>query len=317
MGATLTPEPARTEELGAAFRLLFQHLPPREQDRRVANALHLVQRGELDRAGILVLRGPDGLLGAFVCLPIPGASALAWPPAVVAGEHRLDREDRLLQHARAWLRSRGVKIAQALLAPDEVQLAPSLERNGFPHVTTLWYLRHDLHLPLRCLGVPSRLTFEPYDPANPSRFQGALLATYDSSLDCPEINGVRSIEEIIQGHQAQGLFDPTRWWLARAGDRPVGVLLTTEPPESRDWEVAYMGVVPQARRRGFGREILLQALAEARAAGASCLTLSVDARNRPAWGLYHSIGFQPYDRREVYLAVWRHSSQSEKIEDRG
>src|SRR5947209_8324316 len=124
MAATLTPQPARTEELGAAFRLLFQHLPPHEQDRRVANALHLVQRGELDRAGIFVLRGPDRLLGAFVGLPIPGASALVWPPAVLADQQRLDREDLLLQHARAWLRGRGVKLAQALLAPDEVHLAP-------------------------------------------------------------------------------------------------------------------------------------------------------------------------------------------------
>ena len=57
MPATLTPEPARTEELRAAFHLLFQYLPPAEQDRRVANALHLVQRGELERGGILVLRG--------------------------------------------------------------------------------------------------------------------------------------------------------------------------------------------------------------------------------------------------------------------
>jgi ribosomal protein S18 acetylase RimI-like enzyme len=31
----------------------------------------------------------------------------------------------------------------------------------------------------------------------------------------------------------------------------------------------------------------------------------VDGRNRPAWGLYRSVGFEPFDRREVYLAVFR------------
>jgi ribosomal protein S18 acetylase RimI-like enzyme len=70
-----------------------------------------------------------------------------------------------------------------------------------------------------------------------------------------------------------------------------------------------MGVVGPARRRGLGREILLHALAEARAAGAPSLTLCVDSRNRPAWDLYRGLGFRPFDRREVYLAVWREQTR--------
>ena len=50
---------------------------------------------------------------------------------------------------------------------------------------------------------------------------------------------------------------------------------------------------------------MLKALAEARAAGASSLTLSVDARNRPASELYRGLGFESFDRREVFLAVWK------------
>jgi ribosomal protein S18 acetylase RimI-like enzyme len=34
------------------------------------------------------------------------------------------------------------------------------------------------------------------------------------------------------------------------------------------------------------------------------VTLSVDVRNRPAWGLYRSLGFEPFELREVYLRVW-------------
>jgi ribosomal protein S18 acetylase RimI-like enzyme len=34
------------------------------------------------------------------------------------------------------------------------------------------------------------------------------------------------------------------------------------------------------------------------------VTLSVDVRNRPAWGLYRSLGFEPFELREVYLIVW-------------
>ncbi len=131
-----------------------------------------------------------------------------------------------------------------------------------------------------------------------------LQRTYEGTLDCPEVNGARTIDEVIAGHQAQGRFDPDRWWLALRDGQPVGVMLLSELAESNDWEVAYMGLVPEARRQGLGRQLLLQALHAARAAGVRSVTLSVDGRNHPAWQLYVGTGFVPYDRREVYLAVW-------------
>jgi ribosomal protein S18 acetylase RimI-like enzyme len=112
------------------------------------------------------------------------------------------------------------------------------------------------------------------------------------------------VAEVIEGHRAQGTYDPDRWWLARAGGEPVGVVIVVELPESGAWEIAYMGVVPEARRRGFGRELLLKVLWEARAADVLRVTLSVDVRNVPAWELYRGVGFEPFDRRAVYLAVW-------------
>jgi ribosomal protein S18 acetylase RimI-like enzyme len=301
----MAPEPARAEELAPAFRLAFRHLDHVEQEARVANALHLVQRGEIDARGVFVIRGPLGLLGAVICMTVPGASALVWPPTVAPGPGQADTEDRLARHGCAWLRAQGARLAQALLSPDEEFLAAPLLRNGFDRVTNLWYLRHDLQIPTHELATPVRLAFEPYDRDDPAAFHATLSRTYEQTLDCPEVNGVRDIEEVIRGHQAQGLYDPDRWWLARAGGAPVGVLLTTEVPESGDWEIAYTGVVPEARRRGFGREILLKGLTEARAAGAPRVTLSVDARNQPAWQLYHALGFEPFDRRAVFLAVWR------------
>jgi ribosomal protein S18 acetylase RimI-like enzyme len=100
------------------------------------------------------------------------------------------------------------------------------------------------------------------------------------------------------------VFAPERWQLTLNAGQPVGVLIVTELPENGDWEVAYMGVVPEVRRRGFGREMLLHVLCEARAADVLGVTLSVDARNQPAWNLYRSLGFEPYGQRAVYLAIF-------------
>lgn len=295
------PEAARTEDWAAACRLIFQYLPAEDRENRCANALRLLQRGELDPQGLFIVRGPEGQRGAILCLPVPGRTALLWPPGVM-DDRRTETEDALMRHACAWLRQHGVKVTQTLLAPEELLLAIPLERNGFTLVTGLWYMRHELNLPVDCLHTPSRLDYQTF--ADDALFRQTLLRTYEGTQDCPEINGIRGIDDVLEGHRAQGRFDAERWWLVHEGPNPVGVLMMTEIPESGDWEVAYMGVVPEARRRGFGRDMLLHALCEARAAEAPSVTLSVDARNQPAWNLYRSLGFEPYDKRFVYLAFF-------------
>jgi ribosomal protein S18 acetylase RimI-like enzyme len=297
------PQAARPDEQAEAFGLLFSHYAPAEREQRVANALGMLRRGEVDPAGLFVLRGRHDLQGALLCVLVPGASGLVWPPRCPSGTS-VAAEDTLLRHALSWLHSRGAKIVQTLLAPQDLA-ATSLLRNGFEHVTALWYLRHDLDLPVGDLRAPARLRLDPYNPADPDEFHRTLLRTYEGTLDCPEINGVRTIEEIIAGHQAQGRFDPGRWWLARDGSSPVGVVLVNDPGDPFTWEIAYIGIVPEARRRGHARELLLHVLIEARAAELREVTLSVDTRNRPARALYSRLNFEPYDLREVFLSIRR------------
>jgi ribosomal protein S18 acetylase RimI-like enzyme len=305
MGPPPVIAPARPHELEAAFRLIFRQVPDAEREDRVANALRLVRQGELDAAGILVAVAGD-LIGAIACLPVPGASALVWPPQAVEGPGRAGVEDALVRHAAAWLRQRGAKLGQCLLGEDGTHLAEPLLRNGFAHVTTLWYMQHDLSPAAGPRPGGPRLRHVPYSRLpSPAEFYQTLLRTYQGTEDCPEITGVRSVEEIIEGHRAQGKHDPGRWWLALADGLPVGVLLLCEMPEGAAWDVAYVGVVPEARGRGHGRELMHKALAEARADGVARLTLSVDGRNRRAWRLYRALGFEAHDRREVFLAIWR------------
>jgi len=306
MPAPFTISVARSDELPAAFRLLFQTVADdHERERRLANALRMIGKGELEREGVLVARDRGGLVGAMVCLPVPGASGLVWPPQVLPGLEPKFVEDKLLSRASSWLRDRGARLGQSLLTADETDLGPSLERNGFTHITSLWYLRHYLDLPVSLLLAEERLTFQTYRRADQAVFHDVLLRTYEGTQDCPEVNGVRTIEEVIVGHQSQGNYHPGRWWLAFENKIPVGVLLLIDMPDAHYWELAYVGVVPEARNRGVGRELIRKALFETRAADAGQLSLSVDHRNQPAWKIYQELGFEPYDRREVYLAIWR------------
>jgi ribosomal protein S18 acetylase RimI-like enzyme len=240
----------------------------------------------------------------MVCLPVAGASALVWPPQTVAHSRRLEIEDQLLQAALGWLRQTGAKLAQTLLAHDERSLAPPLQRNGFAHITTISYLRHDLGFPAELLAAEQYLHYQDYASCDRDLFHQTLLRTYEGTLDCPEVNGVRTIAEIIEGHRAQGHHDPRIWWLALEQTRPIGVLLLTQIPEWQGWDLSYVGVVPEARRRGIGRELTCHALRSAQAAGAAQVTLAADDRNLPARNLYESLGFESFDQRDVYLALW-------------
>jgi ribosomal protein S18 acetylase RimI-like enzyme len=275
-----------------------------EREQRVVNALQLFESGQLSGAGIFVVRGRARPRGAIICLPVPGAGGLVWPPQAEGEEDRAAIEDALAAYATAWLRQQGVKVAQSLLISEEVPLVGPLERNGFRHVTSLLYMRHVHALTPSESLVPERLTYRPFEACEAQSFQQTLLHTYEETLDCPEVTGVREIGEVLEGHRAQGREGADHWWLVLDRNDPVGVLLATESDDWTSWDVAYVGVVPEARRHGVGREIVRHALRKAREAGADRVTLSVDSRNAPALRLYQSLGFERYDRREVYLAIW-------------
>lgn len=296
--------PVRPEELAPAFQLVFQHAPAEDREARVANALRMVRAGELDPAGVLIAKRGGESFGVIVCLLVPGASGLVWPPQVLAGAWQTDLEDQLVQRATSWLQSRGAKLAQAFLKPADVHLARPLERNGFEHITSLWYMRCQLSADARRAADNSQVRCDTYRNANRRLFQETMLRSYDGTLDCPEVNGVRTMEEIIAGHRAQGVYTPDRWWLAWHEETPVGVLLLAEVPEWNSWDVSYVGVVPEARRHGFGRQLMAKAFHQANRAGARQLTLSVDARNQPARELYRTLGFEDFEKREVFLAIW-------------
>jgi mycothiol synthase len=299
-------EPAPPDELLPALQLIFRQFPPEGCEGRVRRALALIDAGEIPRDGILTVRGAGGPVGAMVCVPLPGASGLVWPPQAVDGDVRV--EDSLVRAALAWLRGRGARLAEALLLPAEQGFAGPLLRNGFRRITRLLYLRR----PVSAAdadgpdgdGPELGLSYQPYGEEALAAFHETLLRSYEQTLDCPELNGARPVEEIVAGHKAQGPYDPGRWWLARQGGRPVGVLILSEVVEWGSWDVAYVGVVPEARGRGVGRALLARAIRAAAAGQAGHLTLAVDERNAPARRLYALLGFEPFDERDVYLSLF-------------
>ena len=65
-------------------------------------------------------------------------------------------------------------------------------------------------------------------------------------------------------------------------------------------EILTVGVVPSARRRGIGRDLLHALLAAARASGAAEVFLEVRVDNAPAIALYEAEGFARLGLRRGY-----------------
>ena len=145
----------------------------------------------------------------------------------------------------------------------------------------------------------------PFDATIESEFRSVLQATYVGSLDMPELEGARALDDILESHRAAGRFVAERWQLGRIPGKPeaAAVLLMAEVPGRDVWEVIYLGLTPAARGRGLGRAVLEHALGLARTR-VPWLELAVDLRNTPALRLYEATGFVARDRRAVHLVIF-------------
>ncbi len=144
------------------------------------------------------------------------------------------------------------------------------------------------------------LNFIPFSRCDVSLFQQALMLTYEASLDCPELNDLRSPDEVITGFR-RSAPDLSRWWLLRHQEQTVGVLLLADGGQENTWDLGYLGIVASARGKGYGKIALRFAIEQSTIAKAQAMTLIVDQRNEPAIALYRSFDFRVVDMREVFL----------------
>jgi ribosomal protein S18 acetylase RimI-like enzyme len=293
---------AAETETGAALRLVFRCLPDDDRRNRVSVIEPLIRAGGEETPVLLVHISDGSVAGAILVQSLVGKAGALWPPQVdstVAGADRL--EDELLQRAVEHLRTCGSIVIQAVLSAEEESSADVLISAGFTRPTELVYLKHDLNLSEGPIWQRRQLQLVPYAEDLTHQFHHVLANTYQQTQDFPELNGRRTLEDILAGLKATG-FDASRAWLAFDSDAAAGVLVLNVA-SSGSWELAYVGIVPQLRGRGLGTELVRHAIAATKKGGAHELILSVDVRNVPALRLYQSLEFEPFDRRAVYLLL--------------
>jgi GNAT superfamily N-acetyltransferase len=232
----------------------------------------------------------------------PGRSAFLSLPHVAAAEPA-ETAVALLRVLLALLDRRQTRLVQSLLTVDYGPEFDLLRVAGFEHYADLLYMA-SLERSFPDRQPATELEFEPYDDEQQKRLSQIIERTYIGSQDCPRLSGTRQMSDVIAGYRATGIFDPARWFILRHAGTDVGCLLLAEHAPNRQWEVAYVGLVPEARGHGWGLATIRQAQWLARCARVDRLLLAVDAANSPAIATYAACGFAAWDRRTVMLRIF-------------
>ncbi len=249
-------------------------------------------------AGLAIAEIRQQVVGAAWLQPQVGRTATLWP----ADTDDSLSHDSVLQLNRLALSATdtfSTSLVQTLLSSSDQGTAAHLLALGFVHLADLKYLMH---------LVPSRVTapdchIRLLSPATNfgREFEQLILQTYESTLDCPGLEGLRDIRDVLDGYRTIGTHDPALWHLVEWRSDKVGVVLLAPYPESRQWELVYMGVVPRARGNRIGEAILAEVRFRASMEGIEQIVLAVDAANVPALHMYEAANFTEWSTRAAYV----------------
>jgi RimJ/RimL family protein N-acetyltransferase len=237
----------------------------------------------------------------WATLPLysPGHTALLLTPGKLPASVDIGPLiESVCQHAI----SKGVHLVQALADPSDPATAKPFLEGHFRKIADLLYLQATPPRNAAPPQLPPGFTLQTYTPQTHDHFSQAIAESYRDSLDCPALNGMRTIADVIAGHRSSGEFDPATWFLLTEGTTPAAVLLLNRVPRSDMAELVYLGLSPMARGRGIGNLLVRHALA------AVCnqmrlakITLAVDSRNIPALKLYYRHGMQQIGTKTAML----------------
>jgi mycothiol synthase len=229
--------------------------------------------------------------GRTVLLLAPDATMIADPSAATAAI------ESICQHFAV----RGAQLAQVLIDPAEGATVELYTSRGFRVMAELLYMHRAIRRTAMPSPLPGPVRVLTYSPATHDLFARAILATYEQSLDCPQLNGVRDIEDVIAGHKSAGVFDPADWFVLAQPDGPIAVLLMTRVNNLDGMEIVYVGVSPDARGRGLGDYLMKFAAGHTTARRCRHIALAVDSNNAPAIKLYHRHGFSKSTSRMALM----------------
>lgn len=281
-----------------ALEILFSHVGEGASEGLInASYSHLVE-GKVSMDGLWGAWRDKQLVGVVLGEVIPGRTASISIPRTLIDAEPIVRS-ALLEAVVQWCGRQDVTMLQALHESPTGDDARLFQQMGFVCLTHMFYL---VSVPrARTTSLESDVELENYDRAQANRLAAILQETYQGTLDCPELNGKRSGQDILDGYRSVGNSGDSYWYFVRLGGREVGCVLLADHANDDQMELVYMALIPDVRRKGLGRTLVQFAKQCAVKAGRRKLTAAVDGRNKPALACYFAGGFHVWGQRFIFI----------------
>ncbi len=198
-----------------------------------------------------------------------------------------------------------IGFLQCIINENEIEKEKILQKAGFRLLCPLNIMEANLlKNTLPNIENNSNINWLKFTDTPENEFENIIWATYENSLDCPEITGLRTKREILIGHKYSGDFTPRFWKILQCDNKNAGIILLNQSVEQSDrLDLIYMGIVPEFRGRKLAKTMLTRTMIQAKNNAKTKMCLAVDSRNIPAINLYRKLGFCTIQRQKVFAIL--------------
>lgn len=279
---------------------------PRGAEMAVDHFMAFLRGRDMTLDRFWVARDQGHASAAVLQVEAPGKAGMLFlsPMKQSAGpsqDQQINAMGALIDHASQPEHTPGLSLLQILLDPHHKPERQAAILGGFGELACLEYMRRRTHKPSGTLVLSDGLDISCWTDERRKLFGDAILGSYQHTLDCPGLVGLREIDDIIAGHMGAGDFKPELWQVVHKGDEPCAVMLMNPLASGESMELAYLGVSPAWRGAGLGAKLMSHGLGMAWTAGAREMLLAVDEANTPALALYRSQKFSATARKVAML----------------
>ncbi len=315
--------PARNpREQRQALSLMISENEPEAKERELEKIFASVRKGQLDLTHLLIATTGRNILAAQLMIAQQDKTAILWPAAIdPAFPGEAPNNPHLLESIQETLLKKTILLAQkeacvqiqTTVEHDDTTRSAFYERNGLPAIGELLYMQRPAsRCPPTDNPCESRTDLEqtedalklvPVTEGISDEFLGELLqGTYIESADFPELQHNHDAYRSLLTHRLQGEYHPKHWFVIKQNETAAGVLFFSWHPDIEQWELTYLGILPEFRGKGIAGKAIGKSFQDS-SRNNNPVFLGVDSRNHYAIKVYESHGFVLLSRQRVHVLL--------------
>ena len=294
----------RTErERIAAVRCLFGATTSSPTDDSVHGSVDQIRTPAIESQELVAVWRQHRPLAVTMFRIATDGTACLWAPEVAASDRNdATLADAVLREATSRIDAADCQRTLSVVQPQRQDQGRALLGAGFACAGSITSFQHTLADRVSVASFTS-LPRVPYLRETESRFVAIVERTFEESRDCQRKQWRQTGRSLLESYAASPGSTPHRWSILVHESVDVAVMLVNECREDRSWEIAYLGVIPERRRRGIAHDLVGSLLDEAARTECGRVVTTAHDDNLAATSLYLKTGFVARDRNVGYVRL--------------